>query len=1008
MGDRSRERLRHKAVLLGLAGLLACAPEPVPEEPEPVERAWPAAELHAEGRVVMELAPGEIHRWRLPLDAGDFVRLVVEQDGVDVELTWRDPAGEEVLTADRNINDRGPELVMAVAETAGEHTLAIQALPGFSGGRYEATMEALRPAEEADRLAARTYRRFRQAEELPRTEARAIWNEALDVWRDLDEATLEGEVLYRLGFDHYVHGESARAVEALRRAADALGRAGRRRWEAMARSGVAVNLERSGEPEAAEQAVEEHRIVRATAREVGDPLLEAKALNSLGRAYRSWGEVQESLASYEAALALLPKDNVTLRPNVLHNLGVLHSLYFEDHPRGIELLTAARDAWSPRDPSYERHQATTSNQLGRVALERGDLDEARSHFEAALELRGEEDPCGRALTLARLALIAEAGGRTDQADSQRLEALAQVREESCPRNEPTVRILAAELAEARGDLGAALEDLTAARRLAEARQDRTVSAEALFRIARVHRARGDLEAALEVSRQALERTQGVRPTVLREDLRTAFFATVQERFDLHVGILTDLARHREAWSTAETARAQALQDLLAEAGTGLRRVADPDLVERERRLRRRLSYAASRPEPRPGEVDAWVEDLERVRAEIRAGNPRYAELTRPRPLTVDGVQRDLLDDESWLLEYRLGDEGSWLWIVGSDSFSAHSLPPRAEIEPLAREAAGWLRSLEWPGENPPVLCELSRKLLGPAVGALGSGRLVVVLDGVLESLAFAALPDPADETRCPRARPLLARHEIVHLPSVGVLAAQRRRVAGRRPAPRGVAVVADPVYRADDPRLQGRKPTSGRGPARLVHSGREAEAILDLAPDSAHAVLGFDASKAAILDGTLAGYGLLHFAVHGVLHPEQPLLSRLELSRFDRRGEATEGSLYAHEIYDLDLPAELVVLSACDTARGRWIPGEGVVAGLPRAFLYAGAERVLVSLWALPDRTTGELMEDFYERLLVGRLSPGRALQEAQRELWKAGRSPREWAAFQLQGDWRPLPPFER
>ncbi len=349
-----------------------------------------------------------------------------------------------------------------------------------------------------------------------------------------------------------------------------------------------------------------------------------------------------------------------------------------------------------------------------------------------------------------------------------------------------------------------------------------------------------------------------------------------------------------------------------------------------------------------------------------------------------------------------------MWIVGADSFSAHSLPPRSEIEPLAREAAAWLRSLEWPGENPSVLCELSRTLLGPVANELGSRRIVVVLDGALESLALAALPDPADETRCPRARPLLARHEVVHLPSVGVLAAQRRRVADRRPAPRGVAVVADPVYGADDPRLEGPQPASGQGPARLVHSGREAEAILDLAPDSAHAVLGFDASKAAILDGTLAGYGLLHFAVHGVLHPEQPLLSRLELSRFDRRGEATEGSLFAHEIYALDLPAELVVLSACDTARGRWIPGEGVVAGLPRAFLYAGAERVLVSLWAVPDRTTRELMEDFYERLLVQRWSPGRALQEAQRELWSTGRPPRQWAAFQLHGGWRPVPPFGR
>ncbi len=554
MGDSSRQRLRHKAVLLGLAGLIACAPEPIPEGPEPVERAWPAAELHEEGRVVKELAPEEIHRWRLPLDAGDFVRWVVEQDGVDVELTWLDPAGEEVLSADRNINDRGPELVMAVAETAGEHTLAIQALPGFGGGRYAATMEAFRPAEDADRLAARTYRRFRQAEELPRTEARAIWNEALDVWRDMDEATLEGEVLYRLGFDHYVHGDSVRAVDSLRQAADALGRAGHRRWEAMARSGAAVNLERFGEPEAAEQAVEEHRIVRAIAREVGDPLLEAKALNSLGRAYRSWGEVQESLASYEAALALLPEDNVTLRPNVLHNLGVLHSLYFEDHPGAVELLTAARNAWSAKDPSYARHKATTLNQLGRVALEQGDLSGARSHFEAALELREGGDACARALTFARWAHVEEAEGRSREADARRDRALELVGLESCPRYEPTVRILAAELAEIRGKPGEALAGFETARALAEAIEDRTLLADSWSRPNPASPGR-----RRPASRHALELARGVRPTLLREDLRTAFFSTVQDRFDLHIALLAQRGLQREAWATAEAARSQAFR-----------------------------------------------------------------------------------------------------------------------------------------------------------------------------------------------------------------------------------------------------------------------------------------------------------------------------------------------------------------------------------------------------------------------------------------------------------------
>jgi CHAT domain-containing protein len=260
----------------------------------------------------------------------------------------------------------------------------------------------------------------------------------------------------------------------------------------------------------------------------------------------------------------------------------------------------------------------------------------------------------------------------------------------------------------------------------------------------------------------------------------------------------------------------------------------------------------------------------------------------------------------------------------------------------------------------------------------------------------------------------VAAHEVVHLPSVAALAAQRRSLAGRTPAEGWVAVVADPVYGPDDERLRrapGPRPAAfSRSPGerfrRLRHAGEEAAAVLaGLPSDRTFSAIGFDASKATVGGGALAGFRVLHFATHGVLHPDQPLLSFLALSDRDPAGRPVDGALYAHEIYDLGLPAELVVLSACDTARGRSVEGEGLVSGLPRAFLYAGAARVLVSLWSVEDRSTRDLMERFYRGLLQRGLPPGRALQEAQRALWRAGRPPHQWAGFVLQGDWRPLPP---
>ncbi|HEY4564851.1 MAG TPA: CHAT domain-containing protein, partial [Thermoanaerobaculia bacterium] len=169
---------------------------------------------------------------------------------------------------------------------------------------------------------------------------------------------------------------------------------------------------------------------------------------------------------------------------------------------------------------------------------------------------------------------------------------------------------------------------------------------------------------------------------------------------------------------------------------------------------------------------------------------------------------------------------------------------------------------------------------------------------------------------------------------------------------------------------------------------------------------GFAATRQMVARGALRGFRILHFATHSILDDRQPLLSSLALSRLDSTGRQVEGDLTASEIYDLNLPAELVVLSACDTALGREVPGEGLVSGLPRAFLYAGAFRVVVSLWPVEDLPTRDLMKRFYHGLFAEGLAPAQALQEAQRALRQAGRRPHEWAGFVLLGDWRPLPPF--
>ena len=330
-------------------------------------------------------------------------------------------------------------------------------------------------------------------------------------------------------------------------------------------------------------------------------------------------------------------------------------------------------------------------------------------------------------------------------------------------------------------------------------------------------------------------------------------------------------------------------------------------------------------------------------------------------------------------------------------------------------------------------------LLGPAASRLGAKRLLIVADGALQYLPFGALPAPETERQgdgetrrkgkprlippSPRLpvvfTPLIVNHEIVHLPSASALAVLRRELAGRQPAAKAVAVLADPVFSADDPRVK----TSDKAQAgkeipseltraisdvrgelrRLLMTRDEAENILSVAPrNDGFAAIGFRASRATATGEELSDYRIVHYATHGLLNSEHPELSGLVLSLVDERGRPQDGFLRMHEIFNLRLPAELVVLSACQTGLGKEIKGEGLV-GLTRGFMYAGAARVVASLWEVNDAATAELMKRFYRRMLRDGMRPSAALRAAQIEMWKKPQwqSPFYWGAFALQGEWK-------
>jgi CHAT domain-containing protein len=308
---------------------------------------------------------------------------------------------------------------------------------------------------------------------------------------------------------------------------------------------------------------------------------------------------------------------------------------------------------------------------------------------------------------------------------------------------------------------------------------------------------------------------------------------------------------------------------------------------------------------------------------------------------------------------------------------------------------------------------------------------MIVADDALHFVPFAVLPvisgGSTSTNRQRRAtRLLIEDHEIINLPSASTLAVIRNEVKGRNRPSKSVIALADPVFMKDDERV---KPIRDRAPVRgesvnrqlvkaakdtgvasdglyvprLPGTRREAEQIAAMVPSvEGRLALDFAASRDTATSAELGQYRYVHFSTHGLLNSVHPELSGLVLSLVNERGESQDGFLRAHEIFNLKLSPEVAVLSACQTGMGNNIRGEGLVS-LTRGFMYAGAPRVIVSLWGVSDLGTTELMVRFYHGMLKEGMRPAAALRAAQVSLINDKRwaSPYYWAPFTVHGEWR-------
>ena len=953
-----------------------------------------------------------------------------------------DPTGHEVIVVDRPIGTVGTERVSLLAVQPGAYRLEIRN-PGGEGHYRLRVVDGPRPARPADHRRAEAEALFmdgrRSEKRSPPDDAGAAesFRRGAELAAAATDRQLEAISLARLGDCLYRLDEVERAVEVFGQALPMLDAAGEPSSAAEIHNTLGVVERGRGRfAEALAHYAEAERLGAFA----GNEQARIQALGNRGIVEMYQGEIEQALEAFRDQREGWRR--LGLARGEVDALNRIGELYAEVGEPQLALDFLAEAVTLARREGYRLGGANAFEREARAHLLRGELVEAQDLLERARSIIEDLDqPYALAGILNSLGRVYRLRGLFPQAIDALDRALTIYRRRDARRDIPVVLMHQAWVREGMGDTASALPLYDQARTGYLAASDPAGVASARYGAARAELRLDRLDAALEDVDLALQWVESQHRRLAVPSLATPYLASKQDYFALKIEILMRLDEREpaagyaaRALAVSEEARARALVESLLEARAGLRVGAEPQLIAERQALWRRIQgleiavaeARAGPPSSGGAELRVQLRDLlaedDQIEARLRASNPRYAALTRPQPPSLAEIQGRLLDDDTLLLVYALGEERSHLWAIDRRGMTCVKLPGREILEPEARRAYDLLvrsRELRAAGPLRDALRELSDRLLGPLAGRPDTERLVIVADGALHYIPFGALPEPARAEG--GGEPLVARREVVNLPSLTVLAELRKTVATRPSPDLQVAVVADPVYASNDQRLSPGQPSPPQpllpdtelaalaadlgieSFQRLEHAHDEAKAILALAPPAERfEALDAKANLATIASAPLRRFRYLHFATHSVIDEKHPQLSGLVLSLFDPAGNPIEGILRLHDIYDLDLPVDLVVLSACSTALGEEVRGEGLI-NLTRGFMSAGAPRVVVSLWNVNDLATAQLMQRLYVGLLREGRSPAAALRAAQESIrrergWDA---PFYWAGFVLQGDWR-------
>ncbi|MBD2458861.1 tetratricopeptide repeat protein [Nostoc sp. FACHB-87] len=875
--------------------------------------------------------------------------------------------------------------------------------------------------------------------------------QARKLMQKVGDPSKEARVLYVISTIYYLKGDYKKQLAILEEALELQRSVNDQSGQIDTFNDIAGRYQSFGDYQ---QALNYHNQALELARQIKSPAQEAETLSKIAGIYRDLAEYNSSVNYFDQAQEIYGKigDKYKQAQTLDAIAGVWHTS--QDYPKALEKYQQALQLWRQQQIPFGQLVSLLGTVRTYESLE--NYPKALDTANRALSLSSElKNNFVKATTLTLIGRIYQGKKDYQNALSSLKQAVSIAKqmenkqiEANALRNIGKTFYKERKYQEAIATFNQELE-------LRQALNDKVNEAEVMFEIAAIQKAIGKQDIALKQIENTIQTTENLRAKIVSPELRTSYFATKQKYYQFKIDLLMQLHKQNpskgydaQALETSERARARSLVELLKEANANIREGIKPELLARERNLQQKFDALekqrlelASRPNTEKQiagikqQIDQLLDDYQQLRTEIRLNSQRYADLKFPEPVTLQEIQQKMLDDDTLLLTYSLGEEHSYLWVVSTTKINSYELPKLAEIEAQAKQFYGYLKSNPKKFSAPAATnigkqsaTKLSQMLLQPVVNKLGNKRLLIVADGALQYIPFTALSVCKDVT-CNASIPLLVNHEIINSPSISTIAILRSEQQRKSIPKKTLAVLADPVFSRDDKRFisKDKQNTSSRkvnsdtqneNPDNLLlqrsaresditfnplpFTRQEANGILALAPQSSIKAFDFDANRAFAMNPQLSQYRFVHFATHGILNSINPELSGVVLSLVNQKGEVENGFLRLNDIFNLKLPAELVVLSACETGLGKEVRGEGLV-GLTRGFMYAGSPRLIVSLWKVADEGTSILMTKFYTKMLQENLKPAEALRVAQLEMLQSEKysAPYYWAGFTLQGEWR-------